>query len=80
MSNAGVLLICMVVPRVWLGPPGSLQVYWREQTGLEPLEGSWQLTSPLGTVLEVLLSGISWVGRTVLSHLRSVPCLAGSAV
>lgn len=34
--------------------------------GLEPLEGSWQLTSPLGTVLEVLLSGISWVGRTVL--------------
>lgn len=36
------------------------------QTGLEPLEGSWQLTSPLSTVLEVLLSGISWVGRTVL--------------
>lgn len=57
------------------------QVCWREQTGLEPLEGSWQLTSPLGTVLEVFLSGISWVGRTLSSESPWVILrLTGSAV
>lgn len=43
------------------------QVYWREQTDrLRTPGGKLAAYLPLGTVLEVLLSGISWVGRTVL--------------
>lgn len=44
------------------------QVCWREQTdGLRTPGGKLAAyPSPLGTVLEVLLSGISWVGKTVL--------------
>lgn len=66
MSNAVVLLICMVVPRVYWVPPGSLQVYWREQTD--------RLRTPGGKLAAYLPLGYSLGGPAFWHQLGGQDC------